>query len=619
MKKSSIIICLCGVWSMLLAACTQEEWENAPNPSDSEMVFKLRATGYEGTPARSQVLENVKYDRIAYYIIDEAGELVKDIKSRYEPSASSILVEGLHAGNYRLLVLGIQGDASKDRAVIHELAHASDTWLDFPSDLQKPLEAEYFYSQTPFSVRVEQSADGQQEVVSMQKTVEQKRVIGRVDFDFSYHNKYVSNTVVSKTLRLKDVRFATSLSGEGTYSGKSNGKMEEINLNKFQACRFMPTVDGSRFAGEIAIQTRNYSGEKTLQEYSFEQQKIEANHLNTAITSVQHPDDKSGIIFISAPAYAEGNHKQILQDNEPKEIYSDAKQRSFNTSQPLQISITEAGQLHLRFYCPRGMSGVLIKGKLPVTGGEYVDLAYLDTIPPFADFYEDMPLLERAAVYRTESGRQIEIPRQEASALQGGTFKAESESECWKRLQYIKYGMEFWFDLHGANPDAPNGGPVGNWIGIRPIHCREMIAFFLNYAYMVSMPEVETLMKNNADKLYDDAKKPVTPERVLEQMRQYRYLSLGLVHGSVSGLASPSLWSVSEGVLKGLYYHAPSLERAFHEFGHVMGYMQHASAFTYGPWAQELMNNFYLKHLKEFPIDNPSYVDLANNEHLYTK
>ena len=27
----------------------------------------------------------------------------------------------------------------------------------------------------------------------------------------------------------------------------------------------------------------------------------------------------------------------------------------------------------------------------------------------------------------------------------------------------------------------------------------------------------------------------------------------------------------------------------FHELGHVMGY-SHSSSFTYGPWAQELMN-----------------------------
>ena len=54
----------------------------------------------------------------------------------------------------------------------------------------------------------------------------------------------------------------------------------------------------------------------------------------------------------------------------------------------------------------------------------------------------------------------------------------------------------------------------------------------------------------------------------------------------------------------------------FHELGHVMGY-NHSSAFTYGPWAQQLMNNFYVNNLHKFPIDSPSYLNSRDNPTLY--
>ena len=74
---------------------------------------------------------------------------------------------------YRLLVLGIQGDATKDKAIVHTPERIQDEWLAFPEDLQKPLEAEYFYSQIPFSVIEVQTADGIQETASITDEITQ--------------------------------------------------------------------------------------------------------------------------------------------------------------------------------------------------------------------------------------------------------------------------------------------------------------------------------------------------------------------------------------------------------------------------------------------------------------
>ena len=84
-------------------------------------------------------------------------------------------------------------------------------------------------------------------------------------------------------------------------------------------------------------------------------------------------------------AYDEGQHAQILHDAEPKAVYTDAGQRSFNTSRPLQVEAVADGRLHVRFYSPRALKGVLIRARFPSVSDEYLDLAYFDSIPAFAD------------------------------------------------------------------------------------------------------------------------------------------------------------------------------------------------------------------------------------------
>ena len=64
---------------------------------------------------------------------------------------------------------------------IRPIGHINETWVSFPEDLGKPLEAEYFYSQTPFTVRVEMDSSGiASSVISGTETVQQ-RIVGRVD------------------------------------------------------------------------------------------------------------------------------------------------------------------------------------------------------------------------------------------------------------------------------------------------------------------------------------------------------------------------------------------------------------------------------------------------------
>lgn len=603
---------------LLLTSCSQEESWDKPADRAAQVVFKLQKQQYDNEHLRSSDADESGYDRVLYYIVDGSGNRVENMKSFYDAATSEIYAEGLHEGSYHLLVLGIKGDETKDHVEIRELKHADDDWLVFPQDLQKPLEAEYFYSRTPFTVTTQTTADGDKEVASYQQEVKQQRIISRIDFDFSFQNPYVCNSVIDKNFQLDDVRFFTKISGNGDWRGKSNSMVEAVSLNQQRSYWFPPIVDGMPLRGAITLSTRNYRGEQLRQVYEFEQQEVVPNHIHTVSTAVTHPDDKSVVMFLTKAAYEEGNHAKILQDDERKEVYTDPSQRKFNTARPLQVSITDEGKLHVRFYSPRSLTDVLVKAHIPDICEEYIDLAYFDSIPAFADFFEEVPLIQRASVAQTESGRIIEVSKQLAYTLQGATFKIESSDEYWAKLQGIKHGWNIYWGLYGGDPDREDGGPVGNWMGIRPVHCRESVALFLNFTYMIDMPEHEEILRQNAHRLYDDSGKLVEVDKVLLQMRQERTLKVGLVypaHGVV-GLGGGTSFGAYQQAWLQHYWNDYSCQIMFHELGHVMGY-GHSSSFTYGPWAQELMNHFYVNNLKKLPVDSPSYLNSSSNPNIY--
>ena len=606
---------------LFMVSCTNDEMMNSSNTGSgrSSIRFRLKKSAYIGdSNSRTEPVSTYVYDKVFFYIADSDGDIVTTVHGKYNALTSEIYAEGLHEGDYNLLVLAIKGDETADRAEINEISSIDDEWLVFPSDLHKPLEAEYFYSCTPFTVRLVPAAGGSTEVISIDSEITQNRIVGRLDFNFVYNNRYVSYATVEKRVRLTESKFYTSITGGGTFTGESDGIVDDMVLREGIPNLFMPTVAGTVLKGDIFHTSVNYLDEKTVLDFNFGQQNVVPNHVHTVSTAVKHPDDISPVMYITSDAYRAGNHARILDDDEPVSVYTDKTQRTFNTSEPLQLSITDEGQLHARFYSPRVLYGVTVRAKIPAVDEEYFDFAYFDSIPAFCDFYESSPLVEKGTMCRTESGRKISVPALDAAAIAGAEFKILSSDPYWAKLQEIKHGWTLYWGLFGGDPSLDNGGPVGNWMGIRPVHCRESVAFFLNFTYLIDMDEHEAILHENAGKLYDDNREPVKVEEVLAKMRRGQTLQVGLVYpgNGVIGLGSPSVFGAYQQGWFQHYSNRYACSVMFHELGHVMGY-GHNSSFTYGPWAEELMNNFYVDNISRMPIDSPVYLDSYSNPHKY--
>ena len=186
-------------------------------------------------------------------------------------------------------------------------------------------------------------------------------------------------------------------------------------------------------------------------------------------------------------------------------------------------------------------------------------------------------------------------------------------------MQKIKHGWDIYFDLYGGDPTKPDGGPSPNWMGIRPVHCREAVAVFLNICYLNDMPEHEQLIRDNEDKLYGNGGTgdPVTADRAMQQMREARTIKVGLVYPfHAAGLGGPGVFGLDERRWLNHYTDWGAATVMFHELGHVLGY-NHSSSFTNGAWSQELMSNLYLKHMQELPVNSPDYLNSKSNPNLY--
>ncbi len=555
------------------------------------------------------------YDRLEYYIFDNEGRPVEGIKSMYDAVNCEIIAEGLHEGEYVLLVLGIKGNPALDDATVHKLENISGKWISFGEKFNGILESEYYYSRTPFRVEVRTGENGTQEIVSIQREITQKRIFGKAECRFSYRNDYVRSAMVSKRIHIENLQSYTSFSADSMFSDIRH--FQEISSEINDSLYFMPFAENME--GKIEMASKSYRGKNIVQHYDFKNARIVPNGITAIPVDVNHPDDNLGIIFLTEQAYEERNFGKILQDEENKIIYANPDMRKFNTMNLLQHSFTDEGKLHLRFYSPKEVRGMTVR-ILPDGMDEYVDLAFIETVPAFADIFIEVEGLERNAFYYTESGRLVKLNRFTVEDLKNAKIKLSSEDEYWKKLQEIKTDWTVSFSLFSSDPDLPDGGVNGNWMGIRPVHCREVIAIFINFTYMVNMPEHIRILEENKDILYGNGgvNDKITPEKVLEQMRAPKWLSVGLVYpgNGIIGLGSPSVWGVYENAYLTHYTNTYACEVMFHELGHVMNY-NHDSAFTYGPWAQELMNNFYVNNLHKMPVDSEKYLNSKNNPNIY--
>lgn len=596
------------LFSLLMLSCSEEYTTDIPSGHSDEMLFRLHTTGYAGEETRSTDAL-VVFDRLEHYIVNkDDGGFAGNFRSLYKADLAQIKVEGLADGNYYLLVLAVKGDPDKDGAVLHKLENSSSPWLSLGSGSQaKSLQAEYFYVRHPFTVSGGQVQDSD---------VRLRRIVGKVEFRLNYQSDYVRRSIESADAApTSDSTFGNVLNADGTVSGEQS--MGDWSLLDERQILLLPSGEGGNLRGDIVLHSRRHTGEVIERTYQFDVPVRPGEHsvINISIT---HPDNNTGLLYIKEKDYTPDNFYTILSDTESKTVYYDSKQRSFNVNEPLQFSIRNDTSLHLRFYSPLAISGVTVYAKTPEMR-EYFELGYFTQIPAFADAIFPLPLSRREAVYRTESGQYVSIPALNGTDIQTLKFKIVSDDPYWQKISKIEAKWFITFNPYGGDPDQPNGAPNGNWMGMRPVHAREIIALLTNIAYMCSLDDFRARVLSYQDKIVDnDGKTYVDMSIIVDKLQNLARFNTGLVYSGngVMGLGGGATLGVYQGAYLLHYVNQYQCSFFFHELGHCMGY-NHSSGMTYGPWSSECASGYYVGNIHNFPVYSADILNSSANPNIY--
>lgn len=601
---------------LVLSACN-EEYNLPDSPETSrEAAFRLHTTGYsEDTPNKSSAElgvtrlsdPEIRFDRLDHYIIDTEGELATGFRSLYKAGLSKIKVEGLRDGAYELLILAVKGDSDEDGAVIHTLTNAASPWLTFQNEIESgSLKAEYYYARHPFSV-----TDGK----ITGQDVDLNRIVGKVEFNLNYSNDYVRSSISSVEIVLNEGTVsAATLNGNGTITGER--KTKNFSLPKDgEEHLYFPVTGGSTLKGKINVKSRRHTGELIKHSFDFKV-AVQPNRHSLVTITVRHPDDHTGMLYIRKDAYTADNFYTILSDSESKNVYYNSGQRSFYVNKPLQVSIVE-NQLQLRFYSPVSISDVTLYAKLPSVK-EYVEFAFIDSIPAFCNAKFELPLWTKGAIYRTESGRYVNLSAQEWDDLPNLQFKISSDAPYWQKISQLRAKWYITFSSYGGDPDAENGKPNGNWMGMRPVHAREAVALLTNIAYMCTLDTYAAKLQEIQGKVPgNDGKTPIDMSTVIPRLESHSKFNTGLVYtgNGVVGLGGGATLGVYQGTYLNHYNSSYAVSIAFHEMGHCMGY-SHNSGMTYGKFA-DTSGAFYVANIGSFPVPIKTILNSSANPNKY--
>lgn len=584
----------------VLTSCEEDTYltEN----SNNKITLSLKP--FEGQATRSGNDSRIK--KIHYYIIDANNRIQKMPYSSIAPDMSYIRVENLKDGTYRLIVSGESSTSEKGDVLLTELKNVTDNWIICNGDRVAPLQCEYYYADHHFSVKDGAISD---------KEVELSRIVGKVYFNIRSTSDLVASGAIKK-VEIVDVQNGVyaSMTGNGEF-GNEKLLSEKIEIKSNRELMFLPSIPGKPIKGRLAITSLCLDGTLATSTYMF-QTDIVANHISTINIDYKHPDDNNRLLYVPFSKYNTDNSAFILSNTEPKSVYYNSKERSFNVKSPLQYGIDSKNKFFVKFYSAVGIANVKF---IWSSDTEEVEFARFDTIPPFFEAAFTHPLSLSGGVMQTTDGRIVECKALPNMASAGLRLSMQCNDPYMQKIKTIIPSIVVSFSAYGGNPDAANGAPNGNWMGIRPVHIREACAAWTNMAFMVSTPDfVNTITQNAPSGVYTDNNKgAVAASTIINQYRSNRTIIAGLIWTGkgVVGLGGGTTWGVSQNVY---FNHYTDSHTMWHEFSHCVGY-SHTSSMTYGPFAETHCKGLYnsMCASKRMPVSNRSILNSANNSNKY--
>ncbi len=563
-----------------------------------------------GVIGRSNTNELSNLD-VKYFLVDGKGDAVDNRFVTYDDQRQVITIESIKPGKYELLTLAYSPQLLDEGFEVQSaISNKSDRWLHFTGD-QIGLKEGRSILFGKISFQIENQP-------SIEATITLSNVMSAISFNIQTPSEYVKNSLSSTCISSTGYSVNNALSADGTLSGETPLVLDKAQILGSDILYSLPATNSSPVKFDISTETTNH--EKLVYKAHFEGNTIlkrgEKNIIN--IDMSDHPDTNNGMIFVTKQIQESEAIPKILQDDETKDVYYNGTLRSFNINEPLQIKFTNENKLHTRFYSPVPISNVSIWAKIPNVIEEIL-ISFLDSIPAFCDGEYEMHLKDEM-IFKTRNNQYITLTRDELSNLSEATLTIESNDVFWQKIMKIRAKWYIKFASYGGNPDLPNGGPAGNWMGIRPVHIRESTAILFNMAYLLTLIDYEAKLLTYQGQLYGNngTGDIIDVKTIIPAMTNLNGFDVGLVYtgNGILGLGGQRTWGIAQHAFFGHYSDRYWSYIGIHELGHCMGY-SHDSNMTYGLWANEITSGFYVTNLHRLPVNSSSYLNTWSNPNLY--
>ena len=550
---------------------------------------------------------------VKYFISDKQGNVINDVFAAYDTQLETITIEPIRPGEYELFVLAYTPALEKEGFIVAStLTTKKDTWIHFSKDnIGLMKDRSLLFGKCQFKVG---------NTTSHNADVALSNVFSAVALNTKFPNKYTNDILTKVSVSLEPSLVHNSLSLDGELSGSVQLIVNNDEVEHNSQLYTFPSSTDKLVNFNVNTETVNHDRLK----YKSNFEGITNTSLRRGVKNIinvdlsNHPDSNTGTIYINRKVHNSKDRPKILQDSESKSVYYNSSQRSFYVNKPLQITFTEDNKLHTRFYSPVPVQNVEIWAKFPDFKEELL-IAYLDTIPAFSDAKYDIQI-DETSLFKTRSNKYTAIQQRNIDNFANATLSIESSDRYMKKIETIR--CDWWnkFTSFGGNPDLPNGGPAGNWMGIRPVHIREAVGLMTNLAYMFSSPKFEAYLATFQGRLYGNkGKEDILDVTTLTQrFLDHSGYNLGLVYegNGVLGMGGGRSFGVAQYVFYGHYLGLYSCNTIFHELSHTVDF-SHNSNMTYGIWAGGIADTYYVNNVSTFPVNSPSYLNTSANPTLY--
>lgn len=269
--------------------------------------------------------------------------------------------------------------------------------------------------------------------------------------------------------------------------------------------------------------------------------------------------------------------------DEPREVFYNNELRSFNPNKPLQVSMTEGGNLLVKLYSPVSVAGVSVYAVIASHPSVKFLLARFNNIYAFMDAEFALPFSSPNIVV-TVDGRIVELPAMPDLDPEDIEFFVESSDPLMAKVATINSNWTVNFSSYQADQGH------AYWRHMTPELCRHGVALALNMAYMFSSDEFNKRLNDYDGLLTDNNGTAINLDLLREKIRTHSGLTLGRVEG-VGGLGGGRTYGLADYCYRQVYWdweenpldnpHTYVRQAMFHEYGHCLGY-SHESTMTYG-------------------------------------